>query len=119
MKKLGGENAEFSPNGKWIVVPNGRWTAGGGNAVFSPDGRWIATGHPDGTIHLWDAKTLSEKAVAKGSINGSPLTEVRFSHSGKFIVTTSMGIVPLFSAMEKKVKSNDTVVRVWQVNVPE
>ena len=92
---------------------------GGGNAVFSPDGRWIATGHPDGTLHLWDSKTLVEKAVVKGSINGSPLTEVRFSRSGKLIVTVGMGIVPGFAAMNQKVKPDDTVVRVWRVNIPE
>jgi WD40 repeat protein len=119
MKKLGGGNAEFSPDGKWIVVPNGHWVAGGGNAVFSPDGRWIATGRPDGTLHLWDAKSLVEKAVVKGSINGSPLTEVRFSRSGKLIVTVGMGIVPGFTALQKKVRADDTVVRVWRVNMPE
>lgn len=99
MKKLGGPGARC--------------------AMFSPDGRWIATGYKDGTLHLWDSKTLDERAVAKGSINGSPLNEVRFSPNGKLIVTVGDGIVPLFSAMEKKVKSNDTVVRVWRVNVPD
>ncbi|MGI8980815.1 MAG: WD40 repeat domain-containing protein [Pirellulaceae bacterium] len=92
---------------------------GGRCGMFSADGRWIATGHKDGTLRLWDGKSFIERIVVKGSINGSPLNEVRFSPSGKLIVTTGMGIVPLFSAMEKKVKSNDTVVRVWRVNVPE
>jgi WD40 repeat protein len=131
----GRSSCVFSPSGDRLFV-NGRiWdyakhdekpirksTAkklGGQNAMFSPNGRWIATGYPDGTLHLWDAKTLAEKAVVNGSINGSPLTEVRFSRSGKLIVTAGKGIVPLFSAMEKKVKSDDTVVRVWRVNIPE
>lgn len=92
---------------------------GGQCATFSMDGRWIATGKRDGTLHLWDAKTLTEKAVAKGSINGSPLNEVRFSRGGKLIVTVGDGIVPGFAALNQKVKPDDTVVRVWRVNVPK
>ncbi len=90
------------------------------SASFSHDGRWIATGKADGTLHLWDAKTLAERAVAKGSINGSALNEVRFSRSGKLIVTAGEGRLGImFEAMKRKVKADDTVVRVWRVNVPE
>jgi WD40 repeat protein len=128
----GRSDCSFSPSGDRLLVNGNIWDyakgdekpirkstmkkLGGQCAMFSPDGRWIAEGHSDGTLHLCDAETLVEKAAAKGSINGSPLTEVRFSRSGKFIVTAGKGIVPLFSAMEKKVKSDDTMVRVWRVN---
>lgn len=88
-------------------------------AAYSPNRKWIATAHQDGTLHLLDAKTLLEKAVVKGSINGSPLNEVRFSRSGKLIVTAGEGIVPGFAAMSQGVKPDDTVVRVWRVHVPE
>ncbi len=86
-------------------------------ASYSPNSKWIATGHKDGTLHLWDAKTLTERAVVKGSINGSPLTEARFSRSGKLLVTAGDGWVAGFTALQKKVKADDTVVRVWRVNV--
>jgi WD40 repeat protein len=87
------------------------------SAMFSPDERWIATGHKNGVLRLWDGKTFAEKAMVKGSVNGSELDEVRFSHSGKLIVTAGEGIVPAFDAIQKKVKSDDTVVRVWRVNL--
>jgi WD40 repeat protein len=89
-------------------------------AMFSPDTKWVATGHEDGTFRLWDEKTLVEKAVAKGSINGSSLNEVRFSRSGKLVVTAGDGTLGImFEAMKRKVKADDTVVRVWRVNIPE
>lgn len=88
-------------------------------ATYSPNRKWIATGHHDGTLHLLDAKTQLEIAIEKGSINRSPLNEVRFSRSGKLIVTAGDGIVPGFAAYSQKVKPDDTVVRVWRVNVPE
>ncbi|MBC7853461.1 MAG: WD40 repeat domain-containing protein [Pirellulaceae bacterium] len=90
------------------------------SASFSSNGRWMATGHPDGTLHLWDSKTLVERTVVKGSINGSALNEVRFSRNGKFIVTAGEGSLGImFEAMKRGVKGDDTVVRVWRVNITE
>ncbi len=90
------------------------------SASFSRNGRWIAIGKPDGTLHLLDAQTLAERAVAKGSINGSALNEVRFSRSGQLIVTAGEGSLGImFEAMKRGVKGDDTVVRVWRVNIPE
>jgi WD40 repeat protein/serine/threonine protein kinase len=60
-------------------------------ADFSPDGSWIVTAfgeYPDCTARVWDIVTGQEKLVLKG--HEGPVGSARFSPDGKWIVTASL-----------------------------
>ena len=78
-------NANFSPDGKYIVIANGNnfptlWNAENGNliaklepqddrvyqAVFSPDSRLVATSNVDGVTKIWNTET-GEMLASVGS----------------------------------------------------
>jgi WD40 repeat protein len=57
------------------------------NANFSPDGKWIVTASGDNTARMWDAATGAMKSVLRGH-SGSVLS-AGFSPHGHRIVTAS------------------------------
>ncbi|MBD2211233.1 AAA-like domain-containing protein [Nostoc linckia FACHB-104] len=97
-------NANFSPDGKYIVTTSRDKTAkvwdkegkllatltghtgSVNNANFSPDGKYIVTTSEDKTAKVWDkeGKLLTTLTGHTGSVNNA-----NFSPDGKYIVTTS------------------------------
>jgi hypothetical protein len=96
-------NAEFSPNGKYVVTVSADQTAkvwdiatdqeiatltGHGvtvtSALFSPNGVRIVTISNDQTARVWDAMTGNILVTYEGGVTG-----VRFSPDGSCIVTAS------------------------------
>jgi formylglycine-generating enzyme required for sulfatase activity/serine/threonine protein kinase len=67
--------------------------------AISPDGMWIATGHEDGTIHLWEAATLTKKAALTG--HEAAVTSLAFTPDGKQLASGAA-------------KSNGPI-RLWEV----
>jgi WD40 repeat protein len=97
-------DAQFSPDGQWIVTAGGDktarvWEAATGKEVtilrghediilcaqFSPDGKQILTSSPDGTVRVWDAATGKE--IAKLPQYKRSHLNAQFSPNGQWIVT--------------------------------
>jgi WD40 repeat protein len=107
-------NLVFSPNGDKLAVgdddglsivdiPRHRrdWLVREHNtyigATFSPDGELLATTHPDGTIRLWDVRTLKTRATLTAP--AGPAGIVVFSPEGNTLAA----------------RCADATVRVWDV----
>src|SRR5262249_47003776 len=54
------------------------------SAVFSRDGGFLATGGYDGTLRVWNARTLREEARR---VRDGPVTALGFSHDGRFLLS--------------------------------
>ena len=68
-----------------IVCPAGPVTA----LAVSPDGTQIATGHPDGTIALWESATGNAIASIRG--HEHPVTHAALSRPGELLTADSLG----------------------------
>ncbi|MDJ0714805.1 MAG: WD40 repeat domain-containing protein [Prochloraceae cyanobacterium] len=97
-------NAQFSPDGKYIVTASRDktaklWTTEGkllhtlsthqdivNNAQFSPDGKYIVTASGDKTAKLW---TTEGKLLHTLSTHQDVVNNAQFSPDGKYIVTAS------------------------------
>jgi WD domain, G-beta repeat len=63
-------------------------TAGGASLAVGPDGKLFATGHSDGTAHLWDA--ASGKSVMMWHGHSAPVTSIAFSPDAHRLLTGSL-----------------------------
>lgn len=63
------------------------------------DGRAFLTSSDDGTIKLWDGRTLSATSTYSAAHGGTPVIAARFSRNGKYVLSTG----------------GDRVVRLWDV----
>ncbi|MBB4683818.1 nSTAND1 domain-containing NTPase [Amycolatopsis jiangsuensis] len=108
----------FSPDGSgiatgaanWAVTlwdvraaeVNGRATSGWSMA-FTESGRMLASGHYDGTVHLWNmADSRHPREVAALPPHGDAVTSVTFSPDGRLLADASY----------------DHTVRLWDVSDP-
>jgi len=101
-------DAEFSPDGQWIITASWDgtvriWNAAQqppetvatlnahddfvNSAVFSPDGKQILTSSDDATARLWDAQTRVLVHEFKG--HGGPVNQAIFSPDGTLVLTVS------------------------------
>jgi WD40 repeat protein len=99
-------DANFSPNGQWIVTAcfDGAariWDADAMNpagvelkhhnivmsATFSSDSRWVLTASRDGTARIWDPQT--GRPVADSLAHNSALAGAMFSPDGNSVLTYS------------------------------
>lgn len=63
------------------------------------DGRVFATSSDDGSIKLWDGRTLAVTTTYSAAHNSTPVVGAKFSRNGKYILSTG----------------NDKVVRLWDI----
>lgn len=68
--------------------------------VWSPDGHFLASGHEDGTISIWDAKSGEETVRLSGQ--SSEVLKLSWSEDGRRIASTSL----------------DGKIRVWDMQYP-
>jgi WD40 repeat protein len=120
---VGGSDLAISPDGHYLVavgltpVANGsvygrpsqvvRWNLmtneytvipehdEASTAAYSPDGSLLMIGGYDGTIHVYDAATLTEQAVL---FNDGSISDITFSHNGRLLAV-----------------ANERYVRLWDV----
>jgi WD40 repeat protein len=94
----------FSPNGEWLVIPDGKrarlWNTVNGSAVstpidqdgnirvaaFSPNGRYLATG--GASLMVWDIAT-GLKFPGKSFSVGQDVQDVAFSPDNKLLAFSS------------------------------
>jgi WD40 repeat protein len=55
--------------------------------AFSPDGNTLASGHDDGTVRLWDARTLKPLGQLNG--HGNEISALAFRPDGKVLASAS------------------------------
>ena len=67
---------------------------------YSPDGKHVASGHEDGSIHVWDATSRRETRRFSGT---SPVTAILYSHSADQLVSAT----------------KDGWIRVWDIQAEQ
>jgi WD40 repeat protein len=78
------------------------WPISGRRVVYSPDGKLFALGTNMGTIQLVDAdsgeiiQTLSGAALPTGGSSYPVVTNLHFSPDGRFLASTSNGVIRLW-----------------------
>lgn len=75
--------------------------------AFSPDNKRVLIGDRGGVIRLWDVATATPIAEATMFKNGAAVSGVAISPSGDRAVSTGVGTIPGFLAMQNKVKVNE------------
>jgi WD40 repeat protein len=116
--------ADFSRDGKWLVVVDGDGNADVFNAktgqlrytlnpqsllklsmaVFSPDGRQVLTADLDGQVEVWNAAT-GRKIQVLGA-KGPGILDVQFDRVGNsFVTTAANGVVTVWSASYQRLYS--------------
>lgn len=80
---------------------------------FSPDDSRVLSAHDDATIRLWDVATRREVAHANASRNGAVIYAIAFSPDGRFAASGGNGLIGGFIALKRKVRPDDTTVRLW------
>ena len=113
----------FSPDGKSIVTgshdPNDHnykiWdletgrqigslagdTAFSSSISYSNDGNFILTSNVDGSVRIWDAKTMRRKTTLIPVTNGAAY-DAAFSSDGKYVITGSSNNVALAAVFDAK-----------------
>jgi WD40 repeat protein len=97
-----------------IVLPGSHDPVGVGYGpqpvmALSPDGRWLATGHYDGTVHLWDLHTDNPleagPTILRGHKGGraSEITALAFSPDSRLLASRNW-------------ENEDRSVRIWDVS---
>ena len=73
------------------------------SVAFAADGKTLASGHADGTVHLWQADTGKEIGILQQP--PTPVMALAFSSDGKLLATRGGGIV-----------FQDNSIRLWEVS---
>jgi WD40 repeat protein len=98
----------IAPDSSWLAtISDGRprmWNASTGQAIgtsgdrrnlsakamaVTPDGSWVATGGTDGMVRIFDAATMTERAVLAGHNRG--VTAVAVAGGGRWLATGDEG----------------------------
>ena len=78
----------FSVSSDKVGTKRNAWNTNSGpilSIMFSPDGAVLASGHSDGSVHLWDAQTGHELIVLQG--HAGNVSSLDFSRDGKLLAS--------------------------------
>ena len=81
---------------EYDVIPNQEQATA---AAYSPDGSLLVIGQGDGSLHLYDAETLTERAEL---FDDAGITDLAFSHDGRLLATASKRYVQLWDIQNQQ-----------------